>query len=105
MKEIKEIIKELNELKDKEMTLLELDNKTEEICESASSLFDDDLYRDVFDDDLKSGSYSYYLYTDPYVGNKEILIVFDIIELNMEDDESNENLLNTIVKLRYVEEI
>ena len=79
---MEEIIKELkNELLNKEITLLEMDNEAERITGSTTSLFD-------FEEDcINQTSVSYYMDKD-----KNIILVFEIIK-------KEENNLDTIVKV------
>ena len=79
---MEEIIKELkNELLNKEITLLEMDNEAERITGSTTSLFD-------FEEDcINQTSASYYMGKD-----KNIILEFKIIK-------KEENNLDTIVKV------
>lgn len=80
---MEEIIKELEEeLLNKEMTLVDMDNEAERITGSTTSLFDDEK------DCIEQKSCSYYMDTDKY-----IIIEFEIVN---KDEESN---LNTVVKV------
>ena len=80
------IVKELKEdLLNKEMSLVEMDNKVEEITGSTTSLFDAE------DDCMEQRSCAYYIDED-----KNIIVEFEIINKN-EDD-----ITETIVKVTDV---
>ena len=73
---MEEIIKELKEeLLNKEMTLVEMDNEAERITGSTTSLFDAE------NDCMEQTSCSYYMDTD-----KNIVVEFEIINKNEEDN-------------------
>ena len=76
------ILEELKqEILDKEFTLLELDNKVEEITGSTTSVFEYDLERDIIHGN--EGSCSYYIeYNDETNMNEEINVDFKIVEKN-----------------------
>lgn len=79
---MEEMLKELNEeLLNKEMTLVEMDNEVERITESGTSLFDAES------DCIEQNSCSYYIRED-----KNIVVEFEIIK-------KEENNLETIVKV------
>lgn len=79
---MEEMLKELNEeLLNKEMTLVEMDNEVERITESGTSLFDAES------DCMEQNSCSYYIRED-----KNIVVEFEIIK-------KEENNLETIVKV------
>ena len=85
MKEIKKIIKELKEeLLNKKMTLVDMDNKAERITGSTTSLFDDES------DCMEQKSCAYYIDTD-----KNIIVEFEII--NKKEDNTE-----TIIKITDV---
>ncbi len=84
---IEELIKELKEeLLNKEITLLDLDNDAQRITGSTVSLFDAE------NDCIEQTSCSYFLYDNKYIGQKNIIIEFEIID-------KNEDNLSTIVKV------
>lgn len=73
---MEEIIKELKEeLLNKEMTLVEMDNEAERITGSTTSLFDAE------NNCMEQTSCSYYMDTD-----KNIVVEFEIINKNEEDN-------------------
>lgn len=79
---MEEMLKELKEeLLNKEMTLVEMDNKVERITESTTSLFDAES------DCMEQNSCAYYIKED-----KNIIVEFKIIK-------KEENNLETIVKV------
>ena len=79
---MEEMLKELNEeLLNKEMTLVEMDNEVERITESTSSLFNCES------DCMEQNSCAYYIRED-----KNIIVEFEIIK-------KEENNLETIVKV------
>lgn len=83
---MKEMLKELKEeLLNKEMSLVEMDNEAERITGSTTSLFDTE------DDCMEQTSCSYYIEED-----KSIVVEFEIVEKN---EESN---LNTIIKVANI---
>ena len=83
---MKEMLKGLNEeLLNKEMTLIEMDNEVKRITESTTSLFDAES------DCMEQTSCSYYIKED-----KNIVVEFEIVEKN------EENNLNTIVKVTNI---
>lgn len=84
---IEELIKELKEeLLNKEMTLLDLDNDAQRITGSTASLFDAE------NDCIEQTSCAYFIYDNKYIGPKNIIIEFEIID-------KNEDNLNTIIKV------
>lgn len=84
---IEELIKELKEeLLNKEITLLDLDNDAQRITGSTVSLFDAE------NDCIEQTSCSYFIYDNKYIGQKNIIIEFEIID-------KNEDNLSTIVKV------
>lgn len=73
---MEKIIKELKEeLLNKEITLLELDNEAERITGSTTSLFDTE------NDCMEQASCAYYMDTD-----KNIVVEFKVINKNKEDN-------------------
>lgn len=81
--EMEEMIKELKEeLLNKEMSLLEMDNEAERITGSTTSLFDAES------DCMEQNSCAYYIRTD-----KDIIVEFEVVKLN------KENNTETIVKV------
>ncbi len=73
---MEEIIKELKEeLLNKEMTLVEMDNEAERITGSTTSLFDAE------NDCMEQASCAYYMDTD-----KNIVVEFKVINKNKEDN-------------------
>ena len=73
---MEEIIKELKEeLLNKEMTLVEMDNEAERITGSTTSLFDAE------NDCMEQTSWAYYMDTD-----KNIVVEFEVINKNEEDN-------------------
>lgn len=82
---MEEIIKELkNELLNKEITLMEMDNEAERITGSTTSLFD-------FEEDcINQTSVSYYMDTD-----KNIILEFEILE-------KKEDYKDTIIKVKSI---
>lgn len=82
---MEEILKELNEeLLNKEMTLLEMDNEAERITGSTTSLFD------VENDCMEQTSCAYYMDKD-----KNIIVAFEIVK-------KEENNKETIVKVTNI---
>ena len=74
---MKKIIKELKEeLLNKELTLLKMDNEVERITGSTTSVFD------AINDCLEQTSGAYYMEE-----NKNIIVAFDIVEENEEKTE------------------
>lgn len=83
---MEEMIKELKEeLLNKEMTLVDMDNEAERITGSTTSLFDYE------EDCMEQKSCAYYIDTD-----KDIVVKFEIVTLNKEDN------TETIVKVTDV---
>ena len=79
---MEEMLKELKEeLLNKELTLVEMDNEVKRIIENTSSLFDYES------DCMEQNSCAYYIDTD-----KNIIVEFEIIK-------KEENNLETIVKV------
>ena len=75
---MEEIIKNLKEeLLNKEMTLLEMDNEAERITRSTTSLFDAES------DSMEQTSCAYYMDTD-----KNIVVEFEIINKNEDNTET-----------------
>lgn len=74
---MEKILKELKEeLLNKEMTLLELDNKVQSITGTTSSLFDDP-------DEIEGGCYVYYIdYSSELDEHIEIAVDYTILEDN-----------------------
>lgn len=87
---IEELIKELKEeLLNKEMTLLDLDNDAQRITGSTASLFD------ALNDCIEQTSCSYFICDNKYIGQKNIIIEFEIID-------KNDDNLDTIVKVTNI---
>lgn len=85
---MEEIIKELEEeLLNKEMTLLEMDNEVQRITGSTSSLFDYE------EDCMEQTGCAYFMEDKKGIGPKNIIVEFEIIN---EDKEDN---FNTTVKV------
>ena len=75
---MKKLLKELKEeLLNKDLTLVEMDNAVERITGSTTSIFDE------ISDCLEQKSCAYYMEE-----NKNIIVEFDIIEENEEETES-----------------
>ena len=81
---MEEMIKELKEeLLNKEMTLLEMDNEVERITGSTTSLFDAE------NDCIEQKSCAYFIDTD-----KNIVVEFEIINKN--DEDNKETLIKVV---------
>lgn len=102
---MEKLLQELKEeLLNKELTLLELDNTAQRITESTTSMFDNSLTRDILNEDQNGkiiGSCAYWIVTKEE--NKEIAIDFEIIdkavEKKIENEEDLENELEIVVKV------
>lgn len=91
---LKEKLERLEELKGKEMTLLEMDNKVQEILDTESSIFDGET--EVWIEDRE---FAYTAWKDePLSEIVDINIHFTILE-------ESENNLETVVKINDIEEL
>ena len=79
--EMEEMIKELKEeLLNNEMSLLEMDNEAKRITGSTTSLFD------TKSDCMEQKSCAYFIYDKEFIGTKNIVVEFEIINKNKEDN-------------------
>lgn len=78
--EMEEMIKELKEeLLNKEMSLVDMDNEVGRITGSTTSLFDAE------NDCMEQNSCAYFIYDKEFIGAKNIVVEFEIINENKED--------------------
>lgn len=78
--EMEEMIKELKEeLLNKEISLVDMDNEVGRITGSTTSLFDAES------DCMEQNSCAYFIYDKEFIGAKNIVVEFEIINENKED--------------------
>lgn len=78
--EMEEMIKELKEeLLNKEISLVDMDNEVGRITGSTTSLFDAE------NDCMEQNSCAYFIYDKEFIGAKNIVVEFEIINENKED--------------------
>lgn len=78
---MEEMINELKEeLLNKEMSLIDMDNEVERITGSTTSLFDAE------EDCMEQNSCAYFIYDKEFIGAKNIVVEFEIVNKNKEDN-------------------
>lgn len=84
---MEEMLKKLKEeLLNKKITLLDLDNTVQSIVENTNSLFDAEK------DCMEQNSCAYFVREDKFLGRKDIIVGWEVIE-------EKENNLETIVEV------